>query len=188
MQTQDRQRGQANPTTLSDLQAIDMPFAILSNEILDSENWEFPFLRNGFLSSEKPTLAACRHRLADDPRGLGYGSHGYVLPMGLVGWRPSWEYNQRPTGRNKGTITMSSYYIAHGSVRGSCGHKHRTIAAAQACCEKDQRDCQSLGGSGAYSDRSVTPVEERSLTVKTLQFRELTEAEQEELFRITDNK
>lgn len=75
---------------------------------------------------------------------------------------------------------MRSYYVAHGSVRGSCGHKHRTIAAAQACCEKDQRDCQSLGG-GAYSDRSVTPVENG-------RFRDLTEAEQEELFRITDNK
>lgn len=75
---------------------------------------------------------------------------------------------------------MSSYYIARGSVRGSCGHKHRTIAAAQTCCEKDQRDCRSLGG-GAYSDRSVTPVDSG-------RFRDLTGSEQEELYRITDRR
>lgn len=75
---------------------------------------------------------------------------------------------------------MKTHYVAHGSVRGSCGHKHRSIATAQACCDRDQFDCRSLGG-GHYSDRSVTPVENGH-------FRELTESEQEELYRIADRR
>lgn len=75
---------------------------------------------------------------------------------------------------------MKPYYVAHGSIRGSCGHKHRSIATAQACCDRDQAACGSLGG-GAYSDRSVAPVENG-------RFRELTIVEQEELYRITDRR
>lgn len=54
---------------------------------------------------------------------------------------------------------MNIIYVAHGSVRGNCGHKHRTIDAAEACCERDASQCLSLGG-GAYSDRSVMAVED----------------------------
>jgi len=40
----------------------------------------------------------------------------------------------------------------YGSVRGCCGHVHRSWDAAQRCVERDQRGCQSQGG---YSDRHV---------------------------------
>lgn len=43
-------------------------------------------------------------------------------------------------------------YTMTGSVRGNCGHKHRTISGAAACSVRDQRDCQSVGG---YSDRRI---------------------------------
>ena len=43
-------------------------------------------------------------------------------------------------------------YTTAGSVRGSCGHKHRSHAAAERCLAQDQRGCESQGG---YSDRRV---------------------------------
>jgi len=46
------------------------------------------------------------------------------------------------------------YYIASGSVRGSCGHKHSTAGEAWKCCHRDGTQCGQLGG-GAYSDRVV---------------------------------
>ena len=46
-------------------------------------------------------------------------------------------------------------YTTYGSVRGGCGHKHRTIETACRCAQKDQRDCKSVRG---YSDRSVWAV------------------------------
>lgn len=45
-------------------------------------------------------------------------------------------------------------YTTKGSVRGQCGHMHRTIDSADRCAAKDRRDCAGLGG-GAYSDREV---------------------------------
>lgn len=45
-------------------------------------------------------------------------------------------------------------YHAVGSVRGPCGHHHRSIATAVACALRDSRACRSLGG-GCYSDRTV---------------------------------
>lgn len=53
-------------------------------------------------------------------------------------------------------------YKAHGSVRGSCGHNHRSITTANACAERDASRCESLGG-GAYSDRRVVRCDGRSL-------------------------
>jgi hypothetical protein len=47
---------------------------------------------------------------------------------------------------------MKPYFKAEGSVRGDCGHKHRTATAACGCMLKDQRDCVSVGG---FSDRKV---------------------------------
>lgn len=44
-------------------------------------------------------------------------------------------------------------YTCFGSVRGKCGITHKTLNAAYACCERDQRDCKRARG---YSDR--TPV------------------------------
>jgi hypothetical protein len=59
---------------------------------------------------------------------------------------------------------MATTYTTRGSVRGSCGHKHRTIGAAVRCLHSDQAGCRTLRG---YSDRTVRPVtggEERELT------------------------
>lgn len=43
-------------------------------------------------------------------------------------------------------------YSTTGSVRGCCGHKHRTIDSAVTCIEKDSAGCARQGG---YSDRYV---------------------------------
>ncbi len=45
-------------------------------------------------------------------------------------------------------------YTCKGSVRGECGHTHRTLVGAARCLHRDQRACTSLGG-GAYSDRTI---------------------------------
>ncbi len=61
-------------------------------------------------------------------------------------------------------------YTTRGSVRGSCGHNHRTLKAAEKCIQADQARCRSQGG---YSDR-VT------LVVSDGVSRPLTESEYEE--------
>lgn len=43
-------------------------------------------------------------------------------------------------------------YIASGSVRGDCGHRHSTISGAVRCCHADSVGCARQGG---YSDREV---------------------------------
>jgi hypothetical protein len=60
------------------------------------------------------------------------------------------------------------YYVTIGSVRGECGHRHKTLAAAQRCLERDMEGCAMQGG---YSDRRVVAVERGLL-------RGLTDAEQ----------
>ena len=47
---------------------------------------------------------------------------------------------------------MIGPFTCRGPVRGSCGHRHRTLATALACLKSDQRGCGSVGG---YSDRDV---------------------------------
>lgn len=44
------------------------------------------------------------------------------------------------------------HYYATGSVRGDCGHRHRTVDAAVRCVERDRAACRRIGG-GCYSDR-----------------------------------
>ena len=61
-------------------------------------------------------------------------------------------------------------YHASGSVRGSCGHQHRSIETAERCRRRDAAACASLGG-GAYSDRVVLrtdgePLEEAELDLR----------------------
>jgi hypothetical protein len=51
-------------------------------------------------------------------------------------------------------------YSTHGSVRGSCGHEHRSVEAAARCLRKDMADCVSVGG---YSDRSVVASDDEPL-------------------------
>jgi hypothetical protein len=43
-------------------------------------------------------------------------------------------------------------YTTTGSVRGCCGHKHRTLGGAVKCLQRDTAGCNSQGG---YSDRTV---------------------------------
>lgn len=53
-------------------------------------------------------------------------------------------------------------YVASGSVRGDCGHLHKTPEAAEQCRAKDARGCTALskhsGYTHCYSDRSVYAV------------------------------
>lgn len=51
-------------------------------------------------------------------------------------------------------------YTTVGSVRGCCGHNHRSAAAAGLCVGRDQRACESQGG---YSDRQVRRSDGRDL-------------------------
>ncbi len=54
-------------------------------------------------------------------------------------------------------------YHAIGSVRGSCGHQHRTIAAAYRCVMRDRNDCASLPGGHSYSDREAKRIDGQEL-------------------------
>jgi hypothetical protein len=58
---------------------------------------------------------------------------------------------------------MKTRYRAAGSVRGSCGHAHLSVVAAYKCAQKDQRDCASLPGGNAYSDRHVVRMDGQPL-------------------------
>ena len=51
-------------------------------------------------------------------------------------------------------------YTTYGSVRGGCGHKHRSIQAAQHCAYRDQHACNEYR---CYSDRRVLPVDSEEL-------------------------
>lgn len=53
-------------------------------------------------------------------------------------------------------------YSAIGSVRGSCGHKHRSLEAAVACLCRDQRRMTALPGR-CYSDREIERSDGRRL-------------------------
>lgn len=44
-------------------------------------------------------------------------------------------------------------YESSGSVRGSCGHRHRSIRMAYLCLCADRLGCRMQGG---YSDRDVS--------------------------------
>jgi hypothetical protein len=65
----------------------------------------------------------------------------------------------------------STVYTTIGSVRGSCDHKHKSLATAWKCVRKDQRACAGLPGGNSYSDRQVKAVG-----------RDLTEQELDELY------
>jgi hypothetical protein len=54
-------------------------------------------------------------------------------------------------------------YLATGSVRGDCGHEHRTAIAAFDCAEADKAAIRRLPSSpygSPYSDRHVEAVED----------------------------
>lgn len=48
-----------------------------------------------------------------------------------------------------------AHYTTKGSVRGCCGHRHRTVETAARCLDRDILDCRRAGG---YSDRNVVGV------------------------------
>ncbi len=50
------------------------------------------------------------------------------------------------------------YYTVWGTIRGGCGHAHRTLQGAVRCLERDQNGCQSRGG---YSDREIRVISDR---------------------------
>lgn len=52
-------------------------------------------------------------------------------------------------------------YTTEGSVRGCCGHKHKSIRTAYACFVRDYEGCRSQGG---YSDRNVVQCDGEPLT------------------------
>ena len=52
-------------------------------------------------------------------------------------------------------------YTTSGSVRGGCGHRHRSLRTAVACFLRDCSGCSSQGG---YSDRSVHRSDGEDLT------------------------
>lgn len=54
-------------------------------------------------------------------------------------------------------------YTAKGSIRGSCGHRHKHIHTAVQCAQVDQKDCSKVGG---YSDRTVVRCDGEPLTVE----------------------
>jgi hypothetical protein len=56
---------------------------------------------------------------------------------------------------------MNTTYTTRGSVRGSCGHQHRSITAAVRCARRDHAGCVSQGG---YSDRDVFRADGEDLT------------------------
>jgi hypothetical protein len=55
---------------------------------------------------------------------------------------------------------MTTYTTA-GSVRGTCGHNHKTIVAAEKCLQSDRDGCGSQGG---YSDRQIVRADGQALT------------------------
>ncbi len=50
-------------------------------------------------------------------------------------------------------------YTTWGSVRGDCGHAHKTVKKAMACLQRDRNDCASLPGGNCYSDREIRAIE-----------------------------
>jgi len=51
--------------------------------------------------------------------------------------------------------TTTVIFSTYGSVRGCCGHRHKSRAAAEKCLANDQAGCKSQGG---YSDREIVLV------------------------------
>lgn len=58
-------------------------------------------------------------------------------------------------------MSRATTYTTRGDVRGECGHRHRTIAGAVACIERDRRGCERRGG---YSDRRVVRLDGADLS------------------------
>lgn len=55
---------------------------------------------------------------------------------------------------------MATTYTTTGSVRGNCGHTHRTLSGACKCLASDRGGCERRGG---YSDREIVASDGRDL-------------------------
>ena len=54
------------------------------------------------------------------------------------------EHNNAIANRKGTEMTVTKTgYTCQGSVRGSCGHVHRTIRSYKRCCARDQRGCRA---------------------------------------------
>ncbi len=65
-------------------------------------------------------------------------------------------------------VDHDRYYLTKGAKRGSCEHKHRTVAYAYHCLRHDIQACQK---EGTVSDRRIFAVEngqERELVEKEI--------------------
>ena len=52
-------------------------------------------------------------------------------------------------------------YTTKGTVRGNCGHKHRTLKSVHKFIERDQNGCAKQGG---YSDRYIVRCDGKDLS------------------------
>jgi len=78
--------------------------------------------------------------------------------------------------------TTKITYTTKGSIRGCCGHQHRTIEAAQRCADRDHAGCARQGG---YSDRRVVNWDESELSEEDeADLEEMKNAEWESRYRI----
>jgi len=104
----------------------------------------------------------------DTATAIDYESLTFDAPAGadLAGYHmadfftPAGAYK----GRDQYGVGIAEYerrYTTIGSVRGCCGHKHRSLTAAERCRQRDANGCGSQGG---YSDREVVHVDGTDLT------------------------
>lgn len=54
-----------------------------------------------------------------------------------------------------GDLSTVTAWTTRGSVRGGCGHRHKTLRTALECIDRDSAGCRSQGG---YSDRAVVAI------------------------------
>ncbi len=58
-------------------------------------------------------------------------------------------------------VTKIRTYRTDGDVRGTCGHKHRSLRTAAKCIHADRVACEGMSG---YSDRRVVRANGESVT------------------------
>lgn len=52
-------------------------------------------------------------------------------------------------------MTTTDIYTTWGSIRGGCGHAHRSLTTARSCLRRDARGCAEQGG---WSDRLLRAI------------------------------
>ena len=75
-------------------------------------------------------------------------------------------------------------YTTTGSVRGACGHAHRTLWGAIKCQQADHRGCAKQGG---YSDRTIRKVIPAA-GGRHAEELDLTDAEREMIATLKENR